>query len=107
MQNQTINKIFVVKGMHCASCASIIERTVKKIDGVTSVSVNNGNEKAKITFDSEKTSPEEFNKKLSELEKNIEPALVGHNLKEIILYGKLLEIQEQLNTLAEKIEKNK
>ena len=27
-------KTYKVKGMHCASCSSIIERTVKKMNGV-------------------------------------------------------------------------
>ncbi len=53
-----------VKGMHCASCTSIIERTVKKIDGVENISVNNGTENAKISFDASRTSPDIFNKKL-------------------------------------------
>ena len=56
-----------VKGMHCASCASIIEKTVKKIDGVENISVNNGTENAKISFNTEKTSPEMFNQKLEPL----------------------------------------
>ena len=59
--------IYKVKGMHCASCASIIERTVKKIDGVENISVNNGTENAKISFSTEKTSPEMFNQKLEPL----------------------------------------
>ncbi|MDP3996228.1 MAG: cation transporter, partial [bacterium] len=58
---------YKVKGMHCASCASIIERTVKKIDGVESIVVNNGTENAKISFDANKTNPEDFNKKLEPL----------------------------------------
>lgn len=60
-------KVYKIKGMHCASCASIIERTVKKIDGVSDVSVNNGTENAKISFDESKTNPESFNKKLEPL----------------------------------------
>ncbi len=56
-----------VKGMHCASCASIIERTVKRIEGVENIVVNNGTENAKIAFDRNKTSPEDFNKKLEPL----------------------------------------
>ena len=60
-------KTYKVKGMHCASCSSIIERTVKKIDGVKEISVNNGTENAKISFDETKTSPEFFNKKLEPL----------------------------------------
>jgi Cu+-exporting ATPase len=60
-------QIYRIKGMHCASCASIIERTVKKIDGVESIAVNNGTENAKISFDTNKTNPELFNKKLEPL----------------------------------------
>ncbi|MFA5841230.1 MAG: heavy metal translocating P-type ATPase [Candidatus Paceibacterota bacterium] len=56
-----------IKGMHCASCASVIERTVKKIDGVEDISVNNGTENAKISFDESKTNHEQFNKKLEPL----------------------------------------
>lgn len=59
--------VYKVKGMHCASCASIIERTVKKIDGVENISVNNGTENAKISFNAEKTSPDMFNQKLEPL----------------------------------------
>ncbi|MBI2042743.1 MAG: heavy metal translocating P-type ATPase [Candidatus Nealsonbacteria bacterium] len=60
-------QIYKIKGMHCASCASIIERTVKKIEGVEEVSVNNGTENAKIVFDQAKTSPHHFNEKLEPL----------------------------------------
>ena len=64
-----MNKVttYRVKGMHCASCASIIERTVKKIDGVEDISVNSGTENAKITFDDKKITSEDFNKKLEPL----------------------------------------
>ena len=62
-----ITNTYKVKGMHCASCASIIEKTVKKIDGVENISVNNGTENAKISFNTEKTSFEIFNQKLEPL----------------------------------------
>ena len=58
---------YKVKGMHCASCASIVERTVKKIEGVENIAVNNGTENAKISFDESKINPEDFNKKLEPL----------------------------------------
>lgn len=63
MQTQT----YRVKGMHCASCASIIERTVKKIEGIENIAVNNGTEKAKISFDESKTNPHYINEKLEPL----------------------------------------
>lgn len=49
-----------IKGMHCASCASIIERKLKKTVGVTSVEVNYGTESAKIVFDLTKTKIEQL-----------------------------------------------
>ena len=58
---------YKIKGMHCVSCASIIERTIKTIDGVENISVNMGTENTKISFDITKTNPEDFNKKLEPL----------------------------------------
>ncbi|OGI88692.1 hypothetical protein A2914_00100 [Candidatus Nomurabacteria bacterium RIFCSPLOWO2_01_FULL_41_21] len=79
MENK-ISKIYKIKGMHCASCASIIERTVKKIEGVEDISVNNGTENAKILFDDTKTNPLEFNKKLEPLGYSLVPE-VSHDMK--------------------------
>ena len=56
-----------IKGMHCASCASIIEKTLKKVDGVQEVEVNYGTEAAKISYDEAKTSPEQLSKKIEQL----------------------------------------
>lgn len=56
-----------IKGMHCASCASIIEKTFKKTEGVHTAEVNYGTEKAKVSFDASKTSPQELSKKIEPL----------------------------------------
>lgn len=66
-------KIYKVKGMHCASCANIVERAVKKLDGVESISVNNVNERARISFDENLNSVESFNKVLEPLGYSLEP----------------------------------
>ncbi len=58
---------FRVKGMHCASCANIITRTLKKIEGVSSVDVNYGTETAKIAYDHSKTSSEHLSDALKPL----------------------------------------
>jgi len=42
----------VISGMHCSSCASIIERQLKKVPGVTEARVNFAAEKASIILDS-------------------------------------------------------
>lgn len=57
---------YKIKGMHCASCASIIERTLKKTDGIKSVEVNYGTESAKIEHD-ETTTPEDITTKIEPL----------------------------------------
>ena len=44
-------QILKVKGMHCASCASIITKKLSSVPYINSVSVNYGNEKAKIDYD--------------------------------------------------------
>lgn len=38
-------------GMHCASCAGIIERSLKKVPGVSQANVNFAAEKASVAFD--------------------------------------------------------
>jgi Cu2+-exporting ATPase/Cu+-exporting ATPase len=60
-------KTYKVKGMHCASCASIIEKTFKKIDGVVSSQVNYGTETAKVDFDESKTNPHHLSQKIEHL----------------------------------------
>ncbi|MEI8096591.1 MAG: heavy metal translocating P-type ATPase [Candidatus Moraniibacteriota bacterium] len=40
-----------LSGMHCASCANLIERSLKKVPGVTKATVNFSAEKASILFD--------------------------------------------------------
>jgi len=56
-----------IKGMHCASCANTIEKTLKKAPGVETVEVNYGTETAKITFDETKTNPHHLSKQIEPL----------------------------------------
>ncbi|MDA1337783.1 MAG: heavy metal translocating P-type ATPase [bacterium] len=71
-----------VKGMHCASCAMIIEKTLLKEDGVKSCQVNYATEKLKIEFDDSKVN-------LKDLGKKIEPL------------GYTLNIKEEAHTMAD------
>lgn len=63
----TETKIFPVVGMHCASCAKNIERVVKKLSGVTSVSVNYATERAKVEYDPADCSPEKIGEQVGKL----------------------------------------
>mgnify|MGYP001600399296 FL=1 len=58
---------YKVKGMHCASCSAIIEKILKKINGVHSAEVNYGTETAKVAFDASQTSPHHLSKKIEML----------------------------------------
>lgn len=53
--------------MHCASCANIIEKTLKKTEGVRSAEVNYGTETVKIDFDESKTNLHSLSKKIEPL----------------------------------------
>jgi len=57
-------KTYNIKGMHCASCASVIEMTLKKVEGVASVQSNYGTETAKVSFDEKKISPDDLSKRI-------------------------------------------
>ena len=62
-----ITQTLRIKGMHCASCANIIEKTLNKTKGVFSIEVNSGTESAKISFDENKTNIENLSKKIEPL----------------------------------------
>jgi Cu+-exporting ATPase len=61
------SKTFKIKGMHCASCASIIEKNLRKMDGVRSTEVNSGTETAKVVYDSSLSTPEQMSQKIEPL----------------------------------------
>ena len=47
-----------VKGMHCASCVTVLTRALQKVDGVSLAVVNYATEKATVEYDSKKTTIE-------------------------------------------------
>ena len=56
-----------IQGMDCASCAAVIEHSLKKTKGVVSASVNFATEKAYLEFDSEKTNADNLKKIIKDL----------------------------------------
>ena len=53
-------------GMHCASCARLIEKKLIKTDGVIDANVNYASEIATVDFDQEKTNEEKLVKAVNE-----------------------------------------
>lgn len=50
-----IKKTFPIKGMHCASCVKVIERALKKTEGVIDATVNIATEEGTVRYDGDIT----------------------------------------------------
>src|SRR3990167_3279370 len=49
-----IKKTFPIKGMHCASCVRILEKSLSRVNGVSNCVVNLATETANVTYDPKK-----------------------------------------------------
>src|SRR3989338_7376717 len=52
--------VLIVSGMHCVSCAKIIEKKLQKVSGVKEANVNFTAEKARIIFDGSKADTDDL-----------------------------------------------
>lgn len=59
-------KTYPIVGMHCASCARLLERRIAKVPGVTKTTVNYGNESAFLEID-KAFNEKEFKKAVSDI----------------------------------------
>lgn len=59
--------IYKIEGMHCASCVSLIQNKIKKLDGIASVEVGLASKKAVIEFSGVPLSLETLNTPISPL----------------------------------------
>ncbi len=55
-----IKKSFQIKGMHCASCVRVLEKSLGNIEGVSSVVVNLATEQASVQYDQQKVSDDDL-----------------------------------------------
>lgn len=79
-----INKTVKIKGMHCASCASIITKKISKLQGVDSINVNFATENATLAFDEKAVSIQEMNNQIEKfgytfVDKNEQTILHDHS----------------------------
>jgi len=71
---------YKIKGMHCASCSSVIEKALNKVSGVESVEVNYGTEKAKVSFDLSKINPHDLSKHIEPLGYSLDISTTAHEM---------------------------
>ena len=91
-------KTFSIKGMHCASCVMVLERSLKKVDGVLQATVNLATEKATVTYDPAKVTDD----KLSSAVSNVGyQALINEEIKTEDAEQK--EKQQELKSLRFKV----
>jgi len=62
-----VQKLYRIEGMHCASCAVLINKVLEKQKGVFSVNASFGAEKLAIEFDSDAISEEKIKKLVKKL----------------------------------------
>ena len=60
-----VKKTYPIKGMHCASCVRVIEKSLKRTPGVKDAVVNLATEKATITYDSDTCKEEQISSAVS------------------------------------------
>ena len=80
LESQTSTAVLAIGGMHCASCVSHVEGALLKLDGVRSASVNLMTEKATVSYDAARVSPNAMSEAVAgagyraSLESTTEPA---------------------------------
>ncbi|MEK7478095.1 MAG: cation transporter, partial [Patescibacteria group bacterium] len=60
-----IKKTFSIKGMHCASCVMIIERSLKDVAGVKDAVVNLATNKATVTYNPDEVTEDKLTSAVS------------------------------------------
>ena len=84
-----VQKSFLIKGMHCASCVRVTERALKKTPGVKDAVVNLATAKATVTYDSDSCTPEQMAESIAktgytlELEEKSERTIQEEKKKEL------------------------
>lgn len=93
-----VRKTFPVKGMHCASCVRVIEKSLKRTPGIKNAVVNLATEKATVTYDSDTCNEEQISQAVS----NVGYQIVNEHSVLSEDDGKL-EKTKELNKLRNKV----
>jgi len=91
-------KTYPIKGMHCASCVRVIERAIKKVDGVIDCSVNLATEQATVKYDENKVNKQHIAAAVANVGYR---ALIDEEIKSEEEQKK--EKQKELNLLRNKV----
>lgn len=84
---------FPIVGMHCASCAKLVERSLKKTPGVKSASVNYGSEMARVEYDEKITNAHILTKAIERAGYRV---AISTETKELIKLSELAELKNKV-----------
>ena len=96
-KNSSRTITFLVSGLHCQGCASTVEKIIKNLNGVDSISVNLATEKATLTYHPSSIKLSEIFNKIKEFGYNgevITEDIIDKKEKE-----KQIELKQDLNRL--------
>src|SRR5688572_5004940 len=97
-KNELTKRSFPIKGMHCASCVRIIEKALKKVEGVFDATANLATEKATITLDPKRVTDEHLKTAVANVGYQ---AMIDEEIKNED--DEKLEKQKELNNLRNKV----
>lgn len=77
-----MSQIYIVKGMHCSSCAQIIKGRLAKLSGIKEVSINYATEEAVLDYDSKQLSFTQINNEIKKLGYSLNEDRADTNLEQ-------------------------
>ncbi len=93
-------KTFSIKGIHCASCVRVLERALKKVEGVTDATVNLATGKATVTYDAAKVKDQQLTSAVANVGYK---ALIDERKSSFAEASEDKEKQKELNLLRNKV----
>ncbi len=89
------NKTLKIKGMHCASCATIITNKVSKLGGVDDIAVNFATEKATVSFDDNVITIPQMNNEIEKLGYAFVDEADSHTMKDHSMHTGINESKDE------------
>lgn len=89
------NKTLKIKGMHCASCATIITNKVSKLGGVDDIAVNFATEKATVSFDDNVITIPQMNNEIEKLGYAFVDETDSHTMKDHSMHTGINESKDE------------
>ncbi|OYD08919.1 heavy metal translocating P-type ATPase [Paludifilum halophilum] len=93
-----------ITGMHCASCASRIEKGLSRMEGVEDVALNAATEKASLTYDPDRVTPEGVTQKIRDLGYDVQTDQAELNIEGMTCATCATRIEKALNRMDGVIE---